>query len=133
DQVTRGQGERVKGGDLLSMMIAATDEEGGVRGLKMTDTQLRDQAITILMAGHETTANAMTFTLYLLARHPVEQGRLRAEVRRVLGKREAGVGVLDELPYTRWVLSEAMRLYPPAWTLGRENQRPVEIGGYRIP
>ncbi len=120
-----------KGGDLLSRMIAATDTE--CPGMRMTDKQLRDQAVTILTAGHETTANAMTFTLYLLARHPEEQRKLREEIAAVVGDAEPSVEMMERLVRTRWVLSEAMRLYPPAWTMGRQNQREVVIGGFRLP
>jgi cytochrome P450 len=118
--------------DLLSLMISATDEESG-RTRVLTDTQLRDQAITLLTAGHETTANALTFTLYLLARHPQEQHQLREEVRQVLGRDDPSPATLDALVRTRWVLSESMRLLPPAWTLGRQNQREVTLGGYTLP
>jgi len=117
--------------DLLSTLIAATDPEH--QGAKLTDTQLRDQAITILTAGHETTANAMTFTLYLLAKHPHEQQKLREEIAVILGSREPMIGDLDNLKQTRNVLSESMRLLPPAWTIGRQNQRPIELAGYHIP
>ena len=110
-------------------------EQGNRRkqAARLTDEQLRDQAITILVASHETTANAMTFTLYLLAKHPEEQKKLREEVMNVLGQIEPTVEMLDRLPRTRWVLSESMRLLPPAWTLGRQNQREIELGGYRLP
>ncbi len=126
---TGGSGDAERG-DLLSALLAATDSEG--TGVRLTDEQVRDQAITILVAGHETTANAMTFTLWLLARHPEEQERLRAEVAEVLGGREPTVEDLGRMERVRWVLSESMRLLPPAWTLGRENQREVEVGGYRV-
>ncbi len=145
----RGDGERgedgpsagwAKGGsgakpDLLSMMIAATDSEEGAAA-KLSDQQLRDHAVTILTAGHETTANAMTFTLFLLAKYPAEQQKLRDEIRGVLGNsppESLTPEMIEALPRTRWVLSESMRLYPPAWTLGRQNQRPVELAGYRLP
>lgn len=118
--------------DLLSLMIAATDEESGDRRV-LSDTQLRDQCITILTAGHETTANALTFTLYLLAKHPEQQQKLREEVRRVLGRADPTPDLLDGLVRTRWVLLESMRLLPPAWTLGRQNQRAVTLGGYTLP
>lgn len=120
-----------KGNDLLSMMIAATDGEGG--GARMTDKQLRDQCVTILTAGHETTANALTFTLYLLARHPAEQEKLRAEAQAVLAGGDPAPAMMDALVRTRWVLSESMRLYPPAWTMGRQNKEELELGGFRIP
>jgi cytochrome P450 len=133
------RGEMVKGGevkaDLLSAMLAATDPEAGAEKGKgvLTDQQLRDQAVTILTAGHETTANAMTFALWYLARYPAEQALLHEELERVLGGREPTVADLGQLERTRWVLAETMRLRPPAWSLGRENQEEMELGGYRIP
>jgi cytochrome P450 len=75
----------------------------------------------------------MTFTLHLLAMNPGEQEKLREEVRSVLGDGEPGVEMLDRLPRARWVLSESMRLLPPAWTLGRQNRREVRLGGYTLP
>jgi cytochrome P450 len=121
--------------DLLSMMIAATDEEAGDKrtGIRLNDDQLRDQSITILTAGHETTANAMTFTLYLLAKHPDEQQKLRDEICTVLGANDPAPDMLDRLPRTRWVLYESMRLLPPAWTLGRQNRREITLNGYTLP
>jgi len=101
--------------------------------VRLTDKQLRDQAITILTAGHETTANAMSFTLYLLAKYPDAQEHLRAEAAEVLGEREPAVSDMEKLVRTRWVISESMRLLPPAWTIGRQNQRAIEIAGYRLP
>ena len=117
--------------DLLSRLVRATDSEGD--GGAMTDRQLRDEAITLFTAGHETTANALTFALYLLARHPEAQLRLREELDQVLAGRPPTVGQVDQLPYTRMVLSETMRLYPPAWGLGREPTREVTIGGHEVP
>jgi len=116
--------------DLLSTLIAATDPDSSVR---LTDKQLRDQAITILTAGHETTANAMTFTLYLLAKHPEVQRNLRMQIREALGAAPPSVPTLEKLPSIRHVLSESMRLLPPVWTLGRQNQRPVTLGKYTLP
>jgi cytochrome P450 len=119
--------------DLLSAMLAATDPESNAGAARLTDQQLRDQSVTILTAGHETTANAMTFTLRFLAQYPEEQRLLREEVERVLGGREPVAEDMANLERTRWVLAESMRLLPPAWALGRENQREVELAGYRIP
>jgi cytochrome P450 len=117
-------------GDLLSMLLLAQDVEGGGGG--MSDEQLRDEAMTIFLAGHETTASALTFALHLLARHPDADARLHAEVA-ALGHRPLGAEDLPALPYTRQVLAEAMRLYPPAWILGRRARETHEIGGYTIP
>ena len=117
-------------GDLLSMLIAARDAEGD--GAGMTDRQLRDEIVTLLMAGHETTANALTWSWYLLSQHPDVEAELHAELDRVLGGRAPTVDDLPRLTYTRAVLAESMRLRPPAWTLERSAQEDFEAGGYTI-
>lgn len=124
----RSDGDR---GDLLSMLLAARDEEGD--GTGMTDEQLRDEVLTLLLAGHETTANALVWTWYLLARHPEVERRLHEEVDAALGGAPPAMDDVARLPYTRMVLAESMRLYPPAWLLGHEAAAEVEIGGWRIP
>jgi cytochrome P450 len=118
-------------GDLLSMLLLATDTEGDGSG--MDDTQLRDEALTIFLAGHETTANALTWTWYLLSQHPEIEARLHAEVDSALGGRRPEFGDLGALPYTRMVLAESMRLYPPAWAIGRRALEPFEARGFLIP
>jgi cytochrome P450 len=118
-------------GDLLSMLLMAQDPEGEGGGL--TDTQVRDEVITLLAAGHETTAVALTWTWYLLAQHPVVMRRLQREVDEVLGGRPPSIEDLDRLVYTRRVFSEGMRLYPPAWVLERRVVQDVTIGGHCIP
>ena len=118
-------------GDLLSMLLMAQDEEGDGGG--MTDEQLRDEAMTIFLAGHETTANALTWTWYLLSQHPEVETRLHEEVDSVLAGRRPTVEDLPRLSYTEMVLAEAMRLYPPAWVLGRRALKDYEVGGYRVP
>jgi cytochrome P450 len=118
-------------GDLLSMLLLAHDTEGDGRG--MSDLQLRDEAMTIFLAGHETTANALTWTLYLLSQHPDVEQRLHAEVDATLGRRLPSADDLAVLPYTRMVLAESMRLYPPAWIVGRRAKGPFEANGYSIP
>jgi len=118
-------------GDLLSMLIMSQDEEGDGGG--MTDEQLRDEAMTIFLAGHETTANALTWTWYLLSQHPEVEARLHEEVDAVLAGRAPTFEDLPRLRYTEMVLAEAMRLYPPAWVLGRRALKEYEIGGYRVP
>ena len=118
-------------GDLLSMLMMAQDEEGD--GGAMTDEQLRDEAMTIFLAGHETTANALTWTWYLLSQHPEVETRLHEEVDAVLAGRPPTVEDLPRLRYTEMVLAEAMRLYPPAWVLGRRALKDYEVGGYRVP
>ncbi|MHB1223664.1 MAG: cytochrome P450 [Gemmatimonadaceae bacterium] len=116
--------------DVLSLLIAARDAEGD--GTGMSDRQLRDEVVTLLMAGHETTANALTWTWYLLSRHPSVELRLHDEVDRVLGGRAPTMDDLPRLEYTRRVLSESMRLYPPAWTLERRAVEDIVIGGHRV-
>ena len=103
-------------GDLLSMLLLARDEESGER---MSDRQLRDEVITLLLAGHETTSNALTWTWYLLSQNPEAEARWREELGRVLGDRPATAGDLPALRYTEMVLAESMRLFPPAWGMGR--------------
>ncbi|HEY3119150.1 MAG TPA: cytochrome P450 [Vicinamibacteria bacterium] len=112
-------------GDLLSMLLLARDEQGDGRG--MTDLQLRDELMTLFLAGHETTANALTWTWYLLSSNPAAEARLHAEVD-ALGDRIAGFDDLPRLAYTERVFAETMRLYPPAWAVAR---RP--ISDYAIP
>ena len=123
--------ERRRGGagrDLLSMLIAATAEGEGA----MTDRQLRDEAMTMVLAGHETTALTLGFGLHLLARHPDVGERLARESEAALGDRPAAAADLPRLDYADAVVREAMRLYPPAWALGRETIAPCEIGGYQV-
>ncbi|MGI8586136.1 MAG: cytochrome P450 [Chloroflexia bacterium] len=118
------------GGDLLSLLMQARDEETGEA---MSDKQLRDEVITLFVAGYETTAVAMAWTWYLLSRHPDVEQRLHAELGEVLGGRAPAVADLPNLPYTLMVIEEAMRLYPPAWITNREALADDEIRGYRIP
>jgi cytochrome P450 len=123
-------------GDLLSMLLLARDTEAD--GGQMTDEQLRDEVMTIFIAGHETTALALTWTWYLLARHPEIEARLQAEVDSVLRDPSGDIRVptADDLPrleYTRRVLAEALRLYPPIWAAGRRAIAEVRIGEYTLP
>jgi cytochrome P450 len=116
-------------GDLLSMLMLARDDDGKA----MTERQLRDEVITLLLAGHETTALALSWTWYLVSQHPQVDAKLAAELRDVLGGRAPAVSDLPQLRYTEHVVSEAMRLYPPAWGFGREALADCEIGGYAVP
>lgn len=118
-------------GDLLSMLLLATDTEGDGSG--MNDLQLRDEALTIFLAGHETTANALTWTWYLLSQHPEVEERLHAELDGALAGRIPGHEDLAALPYTRMVLAESMRLYPPAWAIGRRALESFEVRGFTVP
>jgi len=115
-------------GDVLSMLLAARDDARGA----MSDEQIRDEALTILLAGHETTANALAWTFYLLQRHPDIEAALHASVDAALGGRTPATRDVPQLAYVRAVLAETMRLYPPVWMTGRRATQPVEIGGYRI-
>src|SRR4051812_10979776 len=117
-------------GDLLSMLLNAQDEDdGGV----MTDQQVRDEAMTIFLAGHETTANALTWTWYLLSGAPDVRAKLHEEIDRVLQGRLAAVGDLGSLSYTERIVTESMRLYPPAWLIGRRAIADYPIGPYVAP
>ncbi len=116
-------------GDLLSMLISAESETGE----RMTDEQVRDEALTIVLAGHETTANALTWTFYLLSEHPEVEARLREEIVSVLGGQPPTLADLPRLTYTEQVIKESMRLYPPAWSFARSAIEETELGGYLIP
>ncbi|MGZ6175584.1 MAG: cytochrome P450 [Candidatus Binataceae bacterium] len=115
--------------DLLSMLLEAVDEETD-KG--MTPRQVRDEVLTLLLAGHETTANALTWTWYLLAQNPAAADKLHQEVVGVLGRRTPDGLDLPKLPYTRMVVEESMRLYPPAWAISRNAIGDDEIGGYHV-
>jgi cytochrome P450 len=121
---------RPGGADLLSLLVSACDTEGDGGG--MSDAQVRDEAITIFLAGHETTANALAWTWYLLARNPEAESRLHAEVD-ALGGRAPTAADLPRLPWTEMVLAESMRLYPPAWIIGRRAIAPYAVGGFDVP
>jgi cytochrome P450 len=116
-------------GDLLSMLLLARDEAGG----RLTDRQVRDEVMTLLLAGHETTAVALTWTFALLDRAPDVRRRLEQELREVLDGRPASPNNVPALTWTRAVLNESLRLYPPAYVTGREAVRDTSIGGVRIP
>lgn len=117
-------------GDLLSMLLRAQDEDdGGV----MTNKQVRDEVITLFLAGHETTANALTWTWYLLSQHPESEVRLHEELDTVLGGRLPTPADMPQLEYTRRVLAEAMRLYPPAYLIGRTALNDFKLDQYTIP
>ncbi|RUL87751.1 cytochrome P450 [Tautonia sociabilis] len=125
--------EKADRGDLLSMLLLATDSEGDGGG--MSDRQLRDEVVTLFLAGHETTANTMAWIWLLLSRHPEVEARLHDELDEVLdgGRRPPEAADLPRLRYTDAVVTEALRVLPTVWLLGREAIEPVEIGGYRAP
>jgi cytochrome P450 len=116
-------------GDLLSMLLLARDADDDS---PMSDQQVRDEAMTIMLAGHETTGNALAWTFYLLARHPEIRQRLEDEVDHVLGGHVPTVDVLPRLPYALQVIKESMRLYPPAYIVVRRATRDVSIGPYAV-
>ena len=118
-------------GDVLSMLIFAVDEETGDSG--MDNTQLRDEVMTLVQAGHETTANALTWTWYLLAQNPDAERELHREVDSVLQGRLPTAEDIPRLPYTGYVFTESLRLLPPAWVLGRMAMTDHELNGYLIP
>jgi len=117
-------------GDLLSMLLMAQDE-AGTGG--MTDEQIRDEALTLFLAGHETTAVALTWTWYLLSQNPEAAAKFYDEVDRVLAGRQPSVEDMPSLRYTEMVFAESMRLYPPAWSVGRMAKEPYEVRGFTAP
>src|SRR5438445_3170181 len=117
-------------GDLLSMLLLAQDVEGGTG--RMSDRQLRDEAMTILLAGHETTAVALAWTFYLLALNPRVEAALHEELDSVLRGAPASAADAKRLPYLEMVLSESMRLHPPAWAIGRRAREAVPLGKYEL-
>ena len=112
--------EGVDRGDLLSMLLSSRDDEADHSG--MTDVQLRDEVLTIFLAGYETVANGLAWTWLLLGQNPEAQARFHAELDRVLGDRLPTLDDLPRLPYTEMVFAESMRLYPPAWAMGRAGR-----------
>ncbi|MDQ3130992.1 MAG: cytochrome P450 [Acidobacteriota bacterium] len=117
-------------GDLLSMLLLAQDEETGTA---MTDLQVRDECLTLFLAGHETTANALTWTFYLLSQNPESEAKFHRELDEVLSGKNLTPADYPGLKYTEQILAESMRLFPPAWTVGRLATEEHEFGGYKIP
>jgi len=128
-RISSGNREVEDRGDLLSMLLLSKDEEGN----SLTPEEIRDEVITILLAGHETTSNALTWTFYLLSQHPEAAAKLFAEVDSVLQGCAPGMADLPKLPYTAQVIKESMRLYPPAWILNaRHVTADTTVGGYQV-
>lgn len=117
-------------GDLLSSLMTARDEENGA---KMDDEQLGSEVFGLLLAGYETTANALTWTYYLLSQNPSAAARLRQEVQSTLSAQPPTSAMIPKLSYLRMVLDESLRLFPPAWIIGRRAIGEDEIGGYYVP
>ena len=126
--IAAGKKRDKPGDDLLSRLVAARDEDGSA----MTDRQLRDEAMTLYLAGHETTALTLSWSWYLLAKHPHVEEKLTAEWRNVLNGRAPTAEDLPRMPYTDAVITEAMRVYPPVYLIGREAMKDLELGGYRV-
>jgi len=133
------RGEEPDRGDLLSMLLSSRDElldpHGAPTGqfAEMSDPQVRDEVLTIFLAGYETVANGLTWTWYLLSQNPEAEARLHEELDRVLGGRLPTLADYPALRYTEQVFAESMRLFPPAWAMGRMSIRPVELGPWRFP
>ena len=127
--IIRERGPHEDRGDLLSMLLVARDDQG----LGMSERQVRDEVMTLLLAGHETTSLALTWALTLLARHPESRSRLEAELDQAIGDRPAAPEDVPSLPYATAVINETLRLYPPAYVTGREAIRDTRIGGLPIP
>jgi len=127
--IARRRASGKKEPDLLQMLLDARDQEGH----PMAEQQLRDELKTLLLAGHETTAAALSWTWYLLAQNPQVEAKLQEELQTVLAGRSPQSSDLRSLRYTEMVIKESMRLYPPAWSVGRRALRPIEINGYRLP
>uniref|UniRef100_A0A7V4XUD2 Cytochrome P450 n=1 Tax=Acidobacterium capsulatum TaxID=33075 RepID=A0A7V4XUD2_9BACT len=123
--------EKTDGGDLLSMLLRSRDDEADHSG--MTDEQVRDEILTIFLAGYETVATALTWTWYLLAQNPEAEARMHEEIDTVLQGRTPTLEDLPQLKYVEMVFAESMRLYPPAWAMGRQATADVELGPYRLP
>jgi cytochrome P450 len=116
-------------GDLLSMLLAARDDDGR----PMSDSQLRDELITLFLAGHETTAIVLSWTLFLMARHPAAAAKLEAEIDEAVGDRLPGAADLPRLRWAEACAKESLRLYPPAFVVGREAVAPCVLSGYAVP
>lgn len=116
--------------DLLGMLMSAQDEETGE---KMSDLQLKDELLTLVLAGHETTANALSFIFHLLSQNPEVEKKLYAETVTILGDRTIELADIQKMPYTKAVVEEGMRLFPPAWVIERDSLGEDEVMGYHIP
>ena len=130
EMIAQRRKEKEKKTDLLSRLIDAQDPE---TGKKMDDQEIRDHVMTIMFAGHETTANALTFAWYLLAKHPEIDAKLHHEIDQVLSNDTLTPSHLQKLPYTTNVFQEALRLFPPAWIIPRRTRVEANLGNFRIP
>jgi len=131
-RLAESSGKLAERGDLLSMLLASRDDQSDGTGLKLTADELRDQVLTLFLAGYETVANAMAWTWLLLGQNPQAERRMHEELDEVLAGRMPTLEDLPRLEYTAMVLAESMRLYPPAWAMGREALEDVSIGPYHL-
>jgi len=129
DLIEERQKSGAQGGDLLSMLLRHQMTSGHTEAVR----QVRDECLTILLAGHETIANTLTYVLYLLAQHPEEVEKIRQEAKQIAPSRELSAADYDRMPIARAALAESMRLYPPVWVLGRAVREPCKIGAYTAP
>jgi len=118
-------------GDLLSMLLRARDKEGD--GTGMSELQVRDEAMTLFLAGHETTAKALTWSWYLISENPQVESKFHAEVDALIGGRRPTAHDFPRLEYTTQIMTEALRLYPPSWTLGVKVTKPFTVAGFTMP
>jgi cytochrome P450 len=128
--IQRRRAQPADGGDLLSLLLQANADDGGPG---LSDVEVRDELMTMFFAGHETSAAALTWALYLLDTHPDVAAQAREQVRAVVGERPATMDDLPALPLLGQVVKETLRLYPPAWVFDRSPLHDIEVGGYRIP
>src|SRR6187401_1887143 len=128
--ITERRATAMDHGDLLSTLLATRDEDGSGA---LSDQQIRDEAMTLLLAGHETTANALTWTWYLLSQNRDAEAKMHAEIDHVLDGRLPTLADLPRLPFVERVVTESMRLYPPAWIIGRRALADYAIGDYIVP
>ena len=126
-EARRASGEDT--GDLLSMLLLAQDEDGN----SMSNQEVRNEALTLVLAGHETTANTLTWTVHLLSLYPKIAKALQAEVDSVIGNRRPTLADLKQLPVTEAVIKESMRIYPPVWSVARQARQQTTLSGYTIP
>lgn len=131
--IRRRRDERRDADDLLTVLLAAANTPGGDGEQGMTDRQIRDEVMTLFFAGHDTTASALSWSWYLLAQHPEIEAKLHAELAETLGGRLPTVDDIPRLSYTTMVFTEALRLFPPIWSISRQTIADDEIGGYRVP
>ncbi len=132
--IAQRRGDKQERNDVLSMLLTAPDGRDAEHAeIPLNDKQVHDHIMTFIAAGHETTANALTWTFYLLSEHPEAREKLLTEMRTVLNGRAPTMEDMANMPYLDWVLSESMRLYPPAWIQGRSSSEEFEMDGVRFP